>query len=51
MTRMTYLLTVVFVCLLACLWTDYFLEEIYTRWFCPEPKDTPQEMLKDTLET
>ena len=33
------------------LWTDYFLQEINTRWLGSDLKDTPQEMLKDTLET
>ena len=40
-----------FVCLLACLRIDHFVQEINTRWLCPDLKDIPQEVLKDTLET
>ena len=44
-----FLLTVVFVCLLAC-GRIIFLQEISTRWLYPD-LNTPQEVPKDTLET
>ena len=38
------------VCLLAC-GQITFLLEINTSWLCPDIKDTPQEVLKDTLQS